>query len=90
MKETCTSPRSGDIHTTPFHQLHLKPDSTYEHVLSETYNSDAMYNEHARLQAEHIAKGGKHEVVVFAKHAYLDLTHLAQFGTTALWPIYIQ
>jgi hypothetical protein len=23
MKETCTGPRSGDIHTTPFHQLHL-------------------------------------------------------------------
>jgi hypothetical protein len=48
-----------------------------------------MYNEHARLQAEHIAKGGKHKVVVFAKHAYSDSTHLAQFGTTALWPIYI-
>jgi hypothetical protein len=89
MQDTCMGIHSNDLHLTPYKQFHDRLDGSTERVRSETYNSDAMYEEHVRLQAAHIAAGGEDEVVVFGKHVWSDSTHLAQFGSLANWPVYV-
>ncbi|TFK94497.1 hypothetical protein K466DRAFT_476226 [Polyporus arcularius HHB13444] len=60
---------------------------------SDTYNSDAMLEDHEKIQekARTDREPGDTEDVEYAVAPillYSDSTHLASFGTAALWPIY--
>ncbi|TFK81828.1 hypothetical protein K466DRAFT_648231 [Polyporus arcularius HHB13444] len=70
------------------------PAPVPERLISETYNSDAMLRLHEEIQ--HKARAAREpgdaddlEYVVAPVQIYSDSTHLANFGTASLWPIYL-
>ncbi|THH16591.1 hypothetical protein EUX98_g9280 [Antrodiella citrinella] len=65
-----------------------------ERVYSEVYNSEAMIEEYEKIQQAHppsSASPGEPVVenVIAGIMLWSDSTHLAQFGTASLWPIYL-
>ena len=62
-----------------------------ERVYSEVYNSEAMLAEYEKIKQEHPpeANAPYAETVIAALMFWSDSTHLAQFGTASLWPIYL-
>jgi hypothetical protein len=87
--ETFTGSDFKDLHLTPFkRRWEARGDRPDECVRTDIYDSDEMLAEHVRLQKKHNDKGGKHEIVIAALMAWSDATHLAQFGTALLWPMY--
>jgi hypothetical protein len=80
---------------TPLDKLHLTPflmfwtgPSGCESVFSELYNSSAMYNEYVKLRTSLLGKTNM-PVVIAAMMLWSDSTHLANFGTASLWPVYL-
>ncbi len=70
------------------------PPPPPERLISETYNSDAMLRLHEEIQkkAQTDREPGDAddvEYVVAPIQIYSDSTHLANFGTASLWPIYL-
>ncbi|KAI0715990.1 hypothetical protein C8T65DRAFT_606466 [Cerioporus squamosus] len=70
------------------------PPPPPERLISETYNSDAMLRLHEEIQRK--ARTDREpedaddiEYVVAPVQIYSDSTHLANFGTASLWPIYL-
>ena len=90
LKSACLSPDAQKYHWIP-HRLFQKSQEAVIHVYSEIYNSDAMLEEDAKLQA-HLRESGDDcdaEVAILAILLWLDSTHLMNFGTASLWPIYL-
>ena len=87
------SPLASKFHFTPFKLFHQSPGSEApERVFSELYNSDAFIREHDRVQRAPVPaeeSGCAREKVVAALMFWSDATHLANFGTAKLWPIYM-
>jgi hypothetical protein len=78
-----------NFHITPFRLFWRRSeDEPAERVISELYNSDAMISEHQKIQAQPREPGCTLETVVAAIMLWSDSTHLANFGTASLWPIY--
>ncbi|PPR02076.1 hypothetical protein CVT24_011174 [Panaeolus cyanescens] len=74
--------------------LFLTPsnNSPPERVVSELYNSDAFYEEHVELmkcQPPPTKEAPYYEVAIAAIMLWSDSTHLANFGSASLWPIYL-
>lgn len=73
--------------------FHKSPTSGVEQrVYSEMYDSDAFIEEHDRVQRATLPPDDpdcKREKVVAAMMFWSDSTHLANFGTAKLWPIYM-
>lgn len=65
------------------------PESTPERIFSEMYNSDAFLEEHQIIQKLPSEPGPQYERAIAAGMLWSDSTHLANFGTQSLWPIYI-
>ncbi|TBU36386.1 hypothetical protein BD309DRAFT_1072014 [Dichomitus squalens] len=67
------------------------PNAPLERVYTEVYNSDAMLDEHEKLQKKprNPEDDPNVEYVVAALTLYSDSTHVAQFDTAALWPIHV-
>jgi len=80
---------ASSFHLTPF-RLFWKPnpDSEPERVITELYNSDAFLEEHEKLQRQAKEPGCDLERVVAAMMIWSDSTHLANFGSASLWPMY--
>jgi Plavaka transposase len=77
------------FHVTPFRLFWQRSeDEPAERVISELYNSDAMIAEHQKIQAQPCEPGCTLETVVGAIMLWSDSTHLTNFGTASLWPIY--
>lgn len=95
IKEAFSDQLALHYHYTPF-ELRAESSSDVGHceegtrVYSEVYNSDAFIKEH-----DHLQRHGKTESpctlekVIAALMVWSDSTHLAQFGTASLWPIYL-
>ena len=62
-----------------------------ERIYSEAYTADAMLEEDAKIRAQprNPEDGPEVEYASVALMAWSDSTHLAQFGTASLWPIYL-
>jgi hypothetical protein len=75
------------FHATPFKIFRVGGDEP-EPVYSEIYNSPAMYDEYVRVRDKHRDKT-PYEIVIAAIMLWSDSTHLAQFGSASLWPIYL-
>jgi hypothetical protein len=77
-------------HWVPFKWFHHSSESQ-ERVYSDIYNSDAMLEEDAKIQAlpRNPEDGSDTEVAIGAIMLWSDSTHLTNFGSAALWPIYL-
>lgn len=60
-----------------------------QRTYDEIYSSDAMLEEHAKLQDLPREPGCELERVVAALMFWSDSTHLASFGNASLWPLYL-
>jgi len=79
------------FHYTP-HHLYWKPtpDGEPERVITELFNSDAFIGEYKDLLQRPPPSSGPHlETAIAAMMVWSDSTHLAEFGTASLWPIYL-
>jgi hypothetical protein len=76
----------GSFHLTPFKEYFQSAADRVEQVWSELYNSDAFYNEHIKICSSF---NDGVENVIAAIMLWSDSTHLANFGTASLWPIYM-
>ena len=87
------SPLASKFHYSPFKLFHQPASSELpERVYSELYNSDAFIKEHDRVQRAPVPEQEsdcKLEKVIAALMFWSDATHLANFGTAKLWPIYM-
>jgi len=73
----------------PFHQFwKRKPDIT-EKVYDEVYSSDAFIEVHDAVQNLPSEPGCTPQWSVCALMFWSDSTHLAVFGTSSAWPIYL-
>jgi hypothetical protein len=94
IKAAFADPLAKHFHLSPFKLFH-HVESTGEdvRVFSEVYNSDAFIAEddkvrrHGELPPDE--QDCKLERVVAALMFWSDSTHLANFGTAKLWPIYL-
>jgi Plavaka transposase len=80
-----------NLHYTPFEMWwQPTPDTPAERVYSDLYTSPAFIEAHREVNfnPEFQVPGCKLEKVVAAIMIWSDSTHLAQFGTAKLWPIY--
>jgi hypothetical protein len=87
IKSAFASAPTGFMCLTPFKQ-HWQHNGEDQRVWSELYNSDAFYDEHVRIRRE-TREATELEIVVAALMFWSDSTHLANFGTAALWPVYL-
>ncbi|KAJ3562565.1 hypothetical protein NP233_g9492 [Leucocoprinus birnbaumii] len=84
-------PAAAAFHYAPHKVFWQKePDGPPERVFTELYNSDAFLEEHAKIkqQAQISGPDANLETAVAAIMLWSDATHLANFGTASLWPIY--
>lgn len=88
IKAALSDTDSKCFHLYP-HKTYWQPDSTKEpeRIYSELYNSDVYIEEHERVWSAH--EKSTHETVIIALMLWSDSTHLANFGTASLWPIYL-
>ena len=78
------------FHLTPFRLFWQHSENEPpERIISEMYNSDAVLEEHEKIQSQPHESGCTLETVVASVMLWSDSTHLAQFGTASLWPIYM-
>jgi hypothetical protein len=87
-----SSPLASHFHLSPFKLFHKSPSGEEQRVFSELYNSDIFIEEHANVQRAPLPPNEpdcKREKVVAALMFWSDSTHLANFGTAKLWPIYL-
>jgi Plavaka transposase len=86
-----SSPLASHFHLTPFKLFHMSPSGREERVFSEVYNSDAAIEEHDKIQRAPLPpdeSNCKREKIIIGFMVWSDSTHLANFGTAKLWPIY--
>jgi hypothetical protein len=90
LKSACLSPDVQKYHWIP-HRLFHKSQEADICVYTDIYNLDAMLEEDAKLQV-HLPESGNGcdaEVAILAILLWSDSTHLTNFGTASLWPIYL-
>jgi hypothetical protein len=84
--------KDTNIHYTPF-ELWWQPDPSQaaERVYSDIYCSKAFEDAHRDVWLSQQGRESAcvHESAVAALMVWSDSTHLAQFGTAKLWPIYL-
>ncbi|KXN87761.1 hypothetical protein AN958_08173 [Leucoagaricus sp. SymC.cos] len=90
IKAAFAEPAAQSFHLTPFSNYWKRtPDSPPERIYSEIYDSDAFREEHEHIRSQPRANGCQLETFVAAILLYSDSTHLTNFGSTSLWPIYL-
>ncbi|KAJ7085928.1 hypothetical protein C8R44DRAFT_651073 [Mycena epipterygia] len=78
------------FHYTPFkHFWEPTGAAGPERVYDEIYSSDAFIAVHHKIQNQPAEPGCTLERVVLALMFWSDSTHLANFGTASLWPLYL-
>jgi hypothetical protein len=86
-----SSPLASHFHFSPFKLFHRSPSGEEERIFSEVYNSDAFIEEHDNVQRAPLPpdqQDCKLEKVLAALMVWSDGTHLTNFGTAKLWPVY--
>ncbi|CAA7270454.1 unnamed protein product [Cyclocybe aegerita] len=91
IKNTFESPRSLKYHYAPHHLIWQPNSSTPgEKVFRELYNSLAFIDAHLELQKSSPNPECSLPRNIAALMLWSDSTHLTDFGTASLWPIYLQ
>ena len=89
IKATWKSAISSQFHLTPFRKIHVDPMGNETRIYDEVYTSDAWEAAHDELQKQPSEPGCKLEKVIAGLMFWSDSTHLAQFGTASVWPLYL-
>ena len=93
IRSAFADPLAAKFHLSPYKMFQKSPTSGVEQrVYSEMYDSDAFIEEHDRVQRATLPPDDpdcKREKVIAAMMFWSDSTHLANFGTAKLWPIYM-
>jgi hypothetical protein len=90
IKATWGSASSLPFHLTPFRRIHIDPNTGKEtRIFDEVYTSDAFEIAHNHLQKQPPEPGCKLERVIAGLMFWSDSTHLANFGTAKVWPLYM-
>jgi hypothetical protein len=89
IKDTFESVIFLQFHLTPY-KLFCRHPYHDQHIYSEIYDSGVFLEEHDKVQCAPVEGSCDCERVVAALMFWSDATHLVTFGTTNLWPIYMQ
>lgn len=90
IKETWASITSYQFHLAPFKRIHVNPSTGEEtRIYDEVYTSDTWIEAHDRLQKQPNEPGCKLEKVIAGLMFWSDSTHLTNFGTASVWPLYL-
>lgn len=77
------------FHFSPFKRFWKQPSGHEERCFDELYTSDAWLEEHDRLEKQPNEPGCKLEKVILGLMFWSDSTHLANFGSASVWPLYL-
>ena len=94
IKAAFEGPLAEHFHFSPYKLLHKSPvTGKDERIFCEVYDSDAFAEAHEDVQRHgHLPPddpGCKREKIVAALMFWSDSTHLTDFGTAKIWPIYL-
>lgn len=90
IKATWGAVTSKAFHLTPFKRIHFDPKSGVKtRIYDEVYTSEAFEAAHNRLQKQTPEAGCTLEKVIAGLMFWSDSTHLANFGTAKVWPVYM-
>jgi Plavaka transposase len=84
MKSVFSGQQAKWFHFTPFKRF-----CHNERTWDELYTSDAWLNAHEKLQQQPNEPGCKLEKAIAGLMFWSDSTHLANFGTAKVWPLYL-
>jgi hypothetical protein len=89
MKAALADISARKFHFSPFKRFKRMPSGHEERCIDEVYTSDAFLEAHDKLQKQPNEPGCKLEKVVLGLMFWSDSTHLANFGTAKVWPLYM-
>jgi hypothetical protein len=90
IKTALQDPISRYFHYTPFkHFWQRAVTDPVQRIYDEIYSSDAYIKAYEKLQRQPREPNCTLERVVAALMFWSDSTHLANFGTASLWPLYL-
>ncbi|KAJ2914039.1 hypothetical protein MD484_g6383, partial [Candolleomyces efflorescens] len=92
IKAAFAHPLAAQFHFSPFKLFHRAPDGKEQRVFCEIYDSDVFIQESNEVKKARNPPDDpdcRREKVVAAMMLWSDSTHLADFGTAKLWPIYM-
>jgi hypothetical protein len=90
IKGTWGAVLSLPFHLTPFRRIHVDPNTGEEtRIFDEVYMSEAFEAAHNDLQKQPPEPGCTSERVIAGLMFWSDSTHLANFGTAKVWPLYM-
>ncbi|KAJ3748203.1 hypothetical protein EV360DRAFT_57052 [Lentinula raphanica] len=79
-----------DYHLKPFKSFWKHPDGRTERIYGESYSSDRAWEIEQEVHSKlTLSSNSEKEKVIVWMMLWSDSTHLAQFGTASLWPIYM-
>jgi hypothetical protein len=90
MKAALQERSAQDFHHTGFREYwQANPEEPPERIYSQVYSADAFLAEEAKIRLQN-ANGPTPDIepVLCSFLLYSDSTHLTNFGTSSLWPIY--
>lgn len=89
IKATFGAPTALPFHLTPFRRIHVDPTGKETRIYDEVYSSQAFEDAHNDLQKQPRVDGCMLERVIAGLMFWSDSTHLANFGTASVWPLYM-
>jgi Plavaka transposase len=89
MKAALTDVTARRFHFSPFKRIWFSPTGAEIRCFDEAYTSDAFLEAHDKLQKQRNEPGCTYEKVVLGLMFWSDSTHLANFGTAKVWPVYL-
>ena len=94
LKAAFESPLADHFHFSPYKLFRKSPTTNEdERIFSELYDSDAFLTAHDDIQRHGLLPpddpGCTREKVIAALMFWSDSTHLTDFGTAKIWPIYL-
>jgi hypothetical protein len=89
IKAAYEDPSAEHLHISPYEEYwQPRPNSPPERIYSELYNSNAYIQEHEKVRSQPRPEC-QLETVIAAIMLSSDSTHLTNFGSASLWPIYL-
>jgi hypothetical protein len=91
IKAALAEPAAEKFHLFPF-KMYWKPtpDAPEERIYSEAYTADYFIEEYEKVRLQSRPAEKAHLIpVIIGMMIYSDATHLANFGTASVWPIYL-
>ncbi|KAF9464233.1 hypothetical protein BDZ94DRAFT_1216685 [Collybia nuda] len=89
IKATFGDSTARSFHLTPFKRIHVDPTGQETRIFDEVYTSEAFEEAHDKLQKQPTQPGCMLERVIAGLMFWSDSTHLTNFGTASVWPIYM-